>query len=414
MLNEHEGRPQMPERTRGASIAPARLGAASQWVVVRIAPSAERWMPMSNTAIEWTDATWNPVRGCRRVSPGCESCYAERQAYRFSGPGMPYEGLVRLGKQGPTWTGDAKLFDHMLAAPLKWKKPRRVFVNSMSDLFHESLSNEDIAAVFGVMAACPQHTFQVLTKRAERMREWFLWANSYGPPPAAGAISRCEEQAELRGALPSGTHRSRRLLDERDQHGFRIFQPWPLPNVHLGVSVEDQRRADERIPNLLTTPAAVRWISAEPLLEELDLFAFLGTELRNAALRALGSSPMPGLDWIVVGGESGPDARACSLDWLRGVVDQCRAADVPAFVKQLGGKPFHAAKHDGGTSYFLPIKNRAGGDMAEWPEQLRVRMWPGEKWPLCPCSTDVEEPGPHIAGCEYLARVAAGLQEMPF
>ena len=127
------------------------------------------------TGISWTDATWSPTRGCRRISAGCENCYAERQAMRMSGTGGAYEGLVKLTSGGPRWTGDGRLVPSMLDQPLRWTKPRRIFVDSMSDLFYEAFSFEDIAAVFGVMAACPQHVFQVLTKRPERARAWFEW-----------------------------------------------------------------------------------------------------------------------------------------------------------------------------------------------------------------------------------------------
>ena len=198
-----------------------------------------------DSKIEWTDATWNPIRGCSRVSEGCRHCYAERVAARFSGPGQPYEGLVRIsntldGRKPTGWNGTVRMVAEHLADPLRWKKPRRIFVNSMSDLFHERLTNEQIAAVFGVMAAAGSHTFQVLTKRAARMREWFAWAGDHG---ASGARSACRASAALYlGALPEPPG----------------ADTWPLPNVWLGVSAENQAAADERIPDLLATPAAVR------------------------------------------------------------------------------------------------------------------------------------------------------------
>lgn len=132
----------------------------------------------TQTSIEWTDVTWNPVRGCSLVSAGCANCYAMKQAHRFSGAGKPYDGLTELGPQGPRWTGKIQLVEEALDAPLHWKKPRRIFVNSMSDLFHEDVTNKFIASVFGVMAACPHHTFQVLTKRPDRLRQWFGWVES--------------------------------------------------------------------------------------------------------------------------------------------------------------------------------------------------------------------------------------------
>lgn len=202
---------------------------------------------MSATTIQWTDKVWNPVRGCSRVSRGCEHCYAERIAARFSGPGQPFYGFAtdrsiipgspRGGVAG-RWTGDVELVPEKLEEPLHWKKPRRVFVDSMSDLFHEKLSNEDISRVFDVMNRASQHTFQVLTKRPARM---FAWAD--------GGLSA--------GAWPA--------LNIR-----------PSPNVWLGVSVEDQKTADKRIPLLLQTPAALRFVSYEPALGPVDFDPWLG------------------------------------------------------------------------------------------------------------------------------------------
>lgn len=264
-----------------------------------------------DTGIEWTDATWNPIRGCSRVSEGCRNCYAERVAARFSGPGQPYEGLVRISKtldgvKPIGWNGTVRFVDKHLADPLRWKKPRRVFVNSMSDLFHESLTNEQIAAVFGVMAAAPQHTFQVLTKRARRMREWFEWVRCQRGQTARSVCSQI--------ASP---------LVKRPWDFAMGDRSWPLPNVWLGVSVENQAAA-ERIPELLATPAAVRWISAEPLIGPVNLAA------SSPNARSLAED----LDWVVAGCESGPGARPCDVEWLRYLRDQSKRAGVPFFLKQ--------------------------------------------------------------------------------
>ena len=307
-----------------------------------------------DTGIEWTDVTWNPIRGCSRVSEGCRNCYAELQAARFSGPGLPFEGLARRVNGRAAWTGKVRFVPKKLAEPLHWKKPRNVFVNSMSDLFHEKLSDEQIAAVFGVMAQCPQHTWQVLTKRPERAERWFLWVARRGQPDvecfaAAGSL------------LPGGD-------------GLRLpyrRAPWPLGNVHLGVSVEDPPTAEERLSVLLRCPAAVRWASYEPALAGVDFEPWL----------------VPGgLDWVVVGGESGPYARPFDLDWARQVVAQCRAASIPCFVKQLGSLPVETYLYQA-PGEPLPTLHMArymfrhshGGDPAEWPEGLRVRQFPAKE-----------------------------------
>jgi protein gp37 len=262
---------------------------------------------MADSSIEWTDKVWNPTRGCSRISPGCGGakgeggCYAERQAARFSGPGQPYEGLVRIGKQGPRWTGVVRLARNKLEEPLRWRKPKRIFVNSMSDLFHENLSDHDIANVFSVMESARSrgHTFQILTKRADRMQRWVSdWASKIDYAAGPGEYAR------------------------------RYSHVW------LGVSAENQDYADERISRLLTTPASVRFVSYEPALGSMSLWAFLRGEHRDASLAALGTRPMPGLDWVIVGGESGPGARAFDIQWMRDVVAQCRVAGVAVFCKQ--------------------------------------------------------------------------------
>lgn len=318
--------------------------------------------------IEWTDTTWNPMRGCSRVSEGCRHCYAERQAARFSThalqdgdtPGGVFAGFAQMTQSGPRWTGKVELIPSKLDEPLRRRKPRRIFVNSMSDLFHERLSDEAIAAVFGAMAACQHHTFQVLTKRPERMRRWFEWVAK-----------------ELRGEAAM-------LLDCTTDalgltvHGLGEFYArsrgasWPLPNVWLGVSVEDQATADERIPLLLATPAALRFVSYEPALEAVDFTGWLYDEEPAA--------PQPKIDWLIVGGESGPSARPCDLAWIRSVVAQGREAGVSVFVKQLGARPYVADPYKdwsvGAPDGCFKPRDRKGGDPAEWPEDLRVREFP--------------------------------------
>lgn len=311
------------------------------------------------TKIEWTRGddgtageTWNPVRGCSRVSEGCRFCYAEKTAYRFSGEGQPYEGLVRLTNGRPQWTGVVKLVRDKLRDPLKWKTPKRIFVNSMSDLFHESLSNEDIAEVFAVICESihrpreNRHTYQILTKRAERLPEWFAWAKKEWP----------------------GWFDYDGMLD--------------LGPVWLGVSVENQEQADKRIPHLLRTPVRVRWLSCEPLLGPVDLIRYLGGGYvrHNGEEMMPANVPLKDLHWIVVGGESGPGARACDVNWIRRLMRQCEASKTPVFVKQLGAKPYFGwtlAGHDHPTEREpLTLKSAKGGDVEEWPEFLRVRQFP--------------------------------------
>lgn len=365
---------------------------------------------MAQTEIAWTDTCWNVVKGCKRVSPGCGGglkgpdgglggCYAETMAARlvrmggyewgkFENDGWQedpqkkwttasratadkYKDLVRINKHGKAqWTGVFAFDAEKLREPLSWRARRLVFANSMSDLFGEGLSNEQIAVVFGVMAACPRHTFQVLTKRAERMPEWFEWMAVRGP------LERLHRALDARGrALPADT-------------------TWPLPNVWLGVSCERQEEADERIPLLLKCPAAVRWASAEPLLGRVN-FRMIGSDGQRAydALTghargddgtALDAGGGERLDWIVWGGESGNGARPCNVDWIRRGVEDCQETGVPAFVKQLGAYPrefnFDMGSEYGGADssgfYRADLKDKKGADPLEWPEDLRVRAWP--------------------------------------
>jgi protein gp37 len=301
------------------------------------------------TGISWTDQTWNPIRGCSRVSEGCRNCYAERMAARFAGPGQPFEGLARMGDNGPRWTGSVRLVDEHLADPLRWRRPRRVFVNSVSDLFHEGLTNEQIGAIFGVMAAAPQHTFQILTKRPTRMLEWFRWAEKamagrYRRPAIIGHAA-----AYIVSTVGTNVDSDRLHLSANIYAGFN---DWPLPNVWLGVSVENQAAADERVPLLLQTPAAVRFLSCEPLLGPVDLTSIVtysyGTTSKETNVLSgrsmtfmadgggISTNPRDRIDWVIAGGESGPGSRPVHPDWVRSLRDQCQAAGVPFHFKQWG------------------------------------------------------------------------------
>jgi protein gp37 len=262
-------------------------------------------------------------------------------AARFSGKDQAYAGLAYRNRSGAHWTGKARLIEEHLADPLRWQKPRRVFVNSMSDLFHESISNETIASIFAVMALAEQHTFQILTKRPERMLDWFQWVVKSWPElePMHESIPPDANVVHVHGPHNDATYISRLRTCEDD-----FAAAWPLPNVWLGVSVEDQKTADKRIPLLLQTPAAVRWISAEPLLGAINLdkgyYLIPGVgcfplKLEKHYVNGLGN--IGGLDWIVVGGESGLGARPMHPDWARGLRDQCVAAGIKFFFKQWGG-----------------------------------------------------------------------------
>lgn len=264
-----------------------------------------------NTKIEWTDATWNPITGCSVVSPGCTNCYAMRLAGTRLKHHPSRKGLTHGTKAGPVWTGEVRFNEGALDQPLGWSRPRRIFVCAHGDLFHEGVEDAWINRVFAVMALCPQHTFQVLTKRPYRMRQYLLGLD--------------DDRMKLAMAgLP--------LTDRQAYEFVKVARKRPLPNVWLGVSVEDQKRADERIPILLDTPAAVRWISAEPLLAPLDLSDWLNDRRSDQPPDMDARS----LDWVVVGGESGPGARPMHSDWARGLRDQCADAGVAFSFKQWG------------------------------------------------------------------------------
>jgi protein gp37 len=269
------------------------------------------------STIEWTDATWNPVQGCTRVSEGCRNCYAEVMAARFSDPGQWGHGLAQRvtanGKTDHRWTGELRLNEKALDLPLRWKRPRKIFVNSTSDLFHEKMPDEWIDRVFAVMALAPQHTFQVLTKRPERMA-------AYMTSLYAGARQVGNALVTIRQSVTAAL-----VAKEAFQAGY--------PNVWLGTSIEDQATADQRIPHLLNTPAAVRFISAEPLLGPVDMERVYMDHIDHAFGT---SADLHGLDWVIVGGESGPGARPMHPYWARSLRDQCQAAGVKFFFKQWG------------------------------------------------------------------------------
>lgn len=280
---------------------------------------------MTASKIEWTDRSdWNPIRGCTRVSPGCQNCYAEGIAGRFSRPGQPFYGYATRTSQGARWTGKIELVEDRLTLPLRWKKPARIFASSTSDIFHESLPDEAIDRIFAVMALAPQHTFQVLTKRADRMRAYM---NDREAPRRVWDLA--SESDNIFRALAA------------NEAKWGRHAPWPLRNVWLGVSVEDQQRADERIPDLLATPAVKRFLSCEPLLGPMDLGRAYATKDEHGVY--LNDAPILYLDWVIVGGESGPNARPMHPAWAHSLRDQCQAAGVPFFFKQWGDLVAHPA-----------------------------------------------------------------------
>lgn len=301
---------------------------------------------MSASTIEWTDKTWNPVTGCDRVSRGCDNCYALSMAGRLKGMGSAkYQTDGRPETSGPGF--GVQCHPDVLEAPLRWRKPRKVFVNSMSDLFHPQVPDEFIAEVFAVMWLAREHTFQVLTKRPSRARV-LLSSDGWWRTVAEAVDARAASPGPCPGLVgmePAGPHH-------------------PLDNAWLGVSVEDQERADQRIPLLLDTPAAVRFLSCEPLLGPVDLRTV------PIPLRGPRELAVRRLDWVIVGGESGPGARPMDLAWARSLIVQCRDAGVACFVKQLGSaSSIHAAPGQ------LPSHSKHG-DPDEWPLDLRVREFP--------------------------------------
>jgi protein gp37 len=297
---------------------------------------------MNKTKIEWCDVTWNPVIGCSRVSEGCQNCYAEVMAGRLEAIGkLEYAGLMQTYAcshgRGSFWY-DVRCLPDRLPQPLRLRKPSRIFAHSMSDPFHEKVPFEFLDKEFAVMALAERHTFMLLTKRIERALEYLT--HDCRINYILGAL--CEDRL-----APYG--------------GILCNPTLPLPNVWLGVTAENQARADERIPFLLQTPAALRFVSCEPMLEMTDLSVYLGQEWSDLGMWlpnrewVLAGSPQL-LNWVICGGETGPHARPFELDWARSLRDQCESARVPFFMKQ-GGK--------------IKYENL--------PADLQVRQWPKSK-----------------------------------
>lgn len=324
----------------------------------------------ASTAISWSDSTWTPLRArvkqdaaaiaeqkgygslvqiakdmagrvgphCEKASAGCQNCYSETNNARClprNGTGLPFDRRSRD-------LVDIHLDEKILLQPLRWKKGRRIFVCSQTDLFGEFVPDELIDRVFAAMALCPQHTFQVLTKRPDRMERWAA--------DAEVRIQNIVDESETWDDSPIP-----------DEEMAPLIREWPLPNVWLGVSCDDQRRADERIPHLLRTPAAVRFLSCEPLLEDLRLWKLCSLDFHDntigyetyplSGMQAMPDCdwPHPKIDWVIVGAESGPGARPCSEDWIRSLRDQCQTAGTAFFYKQwaVNGRKVDTPELDG-------------------------------------------------------------------
>lgn len=380
------------------------------------------------TKIEWSDSTWTPIRArvrkdaaeiaqakgytslvqiaakqagrvgaqCERCSYGCDNCYSETFQSRclpHNGTGLPFDRRSRD-------LVEYFLDEEMLLQPLKWRKPRKVFVCSQTDLFGEWVPDEWIDRILAVMALCSHLTFQVPTKRANRMERYFA------PMRPNGSFAK----GEIGLAYGRPARFFPRAFNRLPLNNETLL-PWPLPNVWLGVSVENQEQADKRIPHLLRTPAEVRFLSVEPLLGPVRLKFMrnvchrcnlpekftdnprgsfkMGIPLMDSARESVWCpscgftyEEVSDIHWVIVGGESGPGARPCNVEHIRSIVRQCTAAEVKCFVKQVGSKAqSHSCRNEACTHPDCGMENwhlkdNKGGDPSEWPEDIRVREFP--------------------------------------
>ncbi|MDS1348563.1 DUF5131 family protein [Planktothrix agardhii] len=308
------------------------------------------------TTISWCDEVCNPIVGCSKISAGCERCYAATAAKSAR---LQQFWQYREVKE---WNGHVVFVGEQLMKPFHWKKPKRIFVGSMTDLFHENTPDEWRDRIFSVIALNPSHTFQLLTKRPALMRDYLMGA----------------KQRIRRAAVDLG----RKLnLSYETYEPYETCQfDWPLSNLWLGVTAENQAMADKRIPLLMQIPAKVRFLSCEPLLEPINLSKFLPIEWSEIAEDWIESWPGIGSystndypSWVIAGGESGAGARPCHVDWLRDIASQCQSAKVPVFIKQLGSNALQGHIVNGSK---LKLKDRKGSDINEFPEDLRLQQFP--------------------------------------
>jgi protein gp37 len=393
---------------------------------------------MSETKIQWTERTWNPIAGCDIVSPGCKNCYAMRDAHRLAHNPHPkiaakYAGTTKTVKGKPVWTGVINPADeHTLTLPLRTRKPTMWFVNSMSDLFHENVADEVIDRIFAIMALTPQHTFQVLTKRSARMRDYMSGTDA----PCRIYDIVCDmvicDELPVVLSVPGVEDPGLKPAWPRVRLGA-----WPLPNVWLGVSVEDQTRADERIPDLLATPAAIRFISAEPLLGPVDLgTAWHGESALDSecwgecAWCDKGYPPLhncqrgeqteadvrkwrSGLDWVIVGGESGSGARPMHPDWATDIRDQCASAGVPFFFKQWGDWELALDRDHDDPDWRRDYTNDfADEGKSRWLNFEGGRGFHGERFCVMR-NVGTKRAGRRLDGIEHNAMPAAALPPVP-
>ena len=350
-----------------------------------------------NSLIEWCTATWNFLIGCTKKSAGCMHCYAIRQAWRMMHNPNPkiakkFEGTVHKDSKGElNWTGRVNFDDEVILKPLSWRLPRRVFVNSLSDLFHKNVKDEWIDMALAVMAMCPQHTFQILTKEPERMRDYFRDLDDLRLRIGAAAGTFLDgdwiwnEGKPFRKRIEALISAAHGVDFDEEENEIQVDElELPLPNVQLIVSAENQETFDARAGVLIEIPAAVRGVSLEPLLGPIDLTTNQPYQVKHGGYRPI----VDDLDWVIVGGESGPQARPFDLQWARSIVERCKSAEVPVFVKQFGAKPvfnwtdnasaigLRLGPNMGNQIYPVHLQDKKGGDINEWPEDLRVREYP--------------------------------------